>query len=142
VTWIKRLVFVGTLLVTGCSQDNANSKSHTNDIDRLCQFDNGPCRDADSALSLFPVHAPSEQWLKLTLYVPENLKIIAAKMEGRDMFMGVIPVTFDDSGRASIIYGSCSSGYMVWRLMVEFEDEKGKTFTRQFDWLADNPDIR
>lgn len=59
------------------------------------------------------------------------------------MFMGVIPVKWQQVGensyQASAVYGSCASGYMVWRLMLSYTDEQGLTKQAWFDFLADNP---
>ncbi|WP_345315624.1 hypothetical protein [Ferrimonas gelatinilytica] len=83
------------------------------------------------------MHAPSEQSLALTLTSPDGWQVRGARIEGRDMFMGVIPVRFDTQGRATVMYGSCSSDYMVWRLWVTLENAEGEERIRFFDWRAD-----
>lgn len=55
--------------------------------------------------------------------------------------MGVIPVNMNKAGeniyKGELIYGSCSSDYMVWRAFVSFT-QKGETKVAIFDFLADN----
>ncbi|WP_298440105.1 hypothetical protein [uncultured Ferrimonas sp.] len=126
----------------GCSQEPspataaASAQSAAPSAD-LCQFQQGPCLRTDSQLQLTPAHAPSEQPLQMNITLPEGYHIVEARIEGRDMFMGVIPVQFNGN-RATTIYGSCSSDYMVWQLFVSAENGQGQQINRVFDWLADN----
>ncbi|CAM3966923.1 hypothetical protein SHAQ108633_05565 [Shewanella aquimarina] len=58
------------------------------------------------------------------------------------MFMGVIPVILSETAKntykGTLIYGSCSSNYMVWRLIASFEID-GQSKAVMYDFLADNP---
>ncbi|SHG87287.1 hypothetical protein [Ferrimonas marina] len=144
----KALLLTAAFAVTACQPDltqkaelaekaehQPNGKAATG----LCDFYQGPCPgSADGSLVMTPAHAPSERPLSLSLNLPDGEQVQSARIEGRDMFMGVIPVRFDDSGEAEVIYGSCASGYMVWRLWVTSEDKDGTEITRYFDWLADS----
>ncbi len=51
---------------------------------------------------------------------------ISAHMEGRDMYMGKVPVLFKQNGNkttylAETMLASCSGGKMVWRLWITAE---------------------
>ncbi|TKB50446.1 hypothetical protein FCL40_04640 [Ferrimonas sediminicola] len=124
------------LLMSGCGQKGTEIEPG------LCRFDQGACHTTQAgktlSLSLSPGNAPSEQPLALILDKPEGWRLISAVVEGRDMFMGRLPVSFDERGRGSLMYGSCASGYMVWRLNLLMEDDAGLEHHVAFDWLADH----
>ncbi len=132
------LAVIALVLLTGCDKEPPSvEKNLQSDI--LCDFHAGTCRQSELGLTLTPAQAPSEVPLELGLTLPEGWQVRGARVEGRDMFMGVIPVRFDADGRASLLYGSCSSGYMVWRLWLTLENAEGEEVIRFFDWRADAP---
>ncbi|QSX38891.1 hypothetical protein [Shewanella sedimentimangrovi] len=59
------------------------------------------------------------------------------------MFMGIIPLKLEKSDenryQANAIYGSCSSGYMVWRLFLNLETDAGRQQSLWVDFRADAP---
>jgi hypothetical protein len=111
----------------------------------LCQFSQGQCQievaDLKLALELTPSHAPSETPLTVKLTSSEAITDVKLRLEGRDMFMGVIPVKLQGVSsteyQGDFIYGSCSSHYMVWRLFISVR-HRGSTKTGYIDFLADN----
>ncbi|USD39620.1 hypothetical protein [Ferrimonas sp. SCSIO 43195] len=127
----------GLLILTGCSDNNEQVTDPS-----LCQFETGPCQFAISgetlSLTMTPANAPSEQPLALSLAAPEGWSLNSALVEGRDMFMGRIPVNFDADGQGELMYGSCASGYMVWQLQLQFTDADGTEQRVDFNWLADH----
>lgn len=133
---MKRLLIPFVMTLVACTEAPQSSAEKAIDPS-LCQFSEGACIVSSVELTLAPQHAPSEQPLTLQLTLPEGDRVVSARIEGRDMFMGVIPVQFDENGHAEVIYGSCSSNYMVWRMLVTVEDSHGEQYTRIFDWLAD-----
>lgn len=112
----------------------------------LCDFYAGPCYqkvdNIDVQLGFTQPSAPSELPIDLSLQFSAPVTHVNMSVEGRDMFMGVIPVsvqsTNSQSFKAQLIYGSCSSNYMVWRANVAF-DYDGVTRQVWFDFLADAP---
>lgn len=122
--------------LTACNADNTEKQTN------LCDFSQGSCQQKimgeSVSLSLFPKNAPAETPLNLSLAFPDDWTLNSAQVSGRDMFMGIIPVEFSTDGRAELIYGSCASDYMVWRLDLRFEDASGKMHIVDFDWLADH----
>lgn len=130
-------VVSGLLILAGCSENNNQPVDPT-----LCQFETGPCQFAISgetlSLTMNPANAPSEQPLALTLSAPQSWILESALVEGRDMFMGRIPVNFDADGHGQLMYGSCASGYMVWQLQLRFTDAEGTEQRVDFNWLADH----
>ncbi len=142
---IFSLIFV-SFLITACSDpEQENSQDFVIDT-TLCQFKQGECvRNIDGVefrLAISPENTPSEKPLTLTLRTSKAVKDLTIRVEGRDMFMGVIPVNLSQVTeklyKGSLLYGSCSSGYMVWSAIVSFE-HNGKTQALIFDFLADNP---
>lgn len=111
----------------------------------LCDFSRGECikkvAGVELKFTLSPSHAPSEKPLTLKLLSSSAISDVQIRLEGRDMFMGVIPVNIRELNKnayeGQMIYGSCSSGYMVWRGFVSFTFN-GESKTVTFDFLADN----
>ncbi|MCL2914924.1 hypothetical protein L2725_14240 [Shewanella corallii] len=141
------LLFLMVLLmgsILGCEQAKVQV-SPRGEVDKtLCDFGAGYC-NAESGeininLILMPDFAPSERPIdvKITTNVP--VSDVTMKLEGRDMFMGVIPVNIqpadDGSFSGQMIFGSCSSGYMVWRATVGFVHQGEQKYV-WFDFLAD-----
>ncbi|MGX9462504.1 hypothetical protein ACWXWU_14900 [Shewanella sp. A14] len=126
-----------------------NSKMPENNqfpVDKtLCQFSQGECykkvADVSVGLMIDPVNTPSEKPLNLTLKTSQAITNVSIRVEGRDMFMGVIPVSLssitDNEIQGTLIFGSCSSNYMVWRVFVSF-DYQQQPRTLLYDFLADN----
>lgn len=139
-----RLGFLSLLLafnLLGC-KDNV-SKSVVDPT--LCDFQQGECvKNSDTVelrLGLTPTQAPSEKPLTLKLLTSSPITDVNIMLEGRDMFMGVIPVNVqqldEKTYEGKLLYGSCSSGYMVWRGTIKF-NHNGVPQRVQFDFLADN----
>lgn len=140
-------LFIALILInlTACTED-AKQVTHKSSSDpSLCQFSAGDCvkqvDDIKLAISLSPANAPSEKPLTLRLLASTPIKNVQIRLEGRDMFMGVIPVNVKQTDEMTyigqMVYGSCSSGYMVWRGFVSFE-ANGENKATVFDFLADN----
>ncbi len=57
------------------------------------------------------------------------------------MFMGIIPVKLSQLNEkqysGQLIFGSCSSNYMVWRVFVSFK-QNDELHVATFDFLADS----
>ena len=70
----------------------------------------------------------------------KNTTNITAYLEGKDMFMGKVPVFFEQSGKdgvylAQSLLASCSDEQMVWRLWIT-ADISGKTQTFFVDFTS------
>ncbi|MCL1048281.1 hypothetical protein L2755_01370 [Shewanella abyssi] len=115
----------------------------------LCNFQKGACSntvdDTELSLRITPWNSPSEKPLALSLNSSVALENVKMRIEGRDMFMGIIPVNLsqetETSYKAPLIYGSCSSGYMVWQAIVSYEQGGVEKFTI-FEFLADSEKAR
>ncbi|RYV01430.1 hypothetical protein SOPP22_13640 [Shewanella sp. OPT22] len=141
----KITIIITVLLVCSCG-DSKQKNAIPDQIDRsLCNFLVSSClkeaNGAEIALFISPNTVPSEQDLTISLKSNKNITIKSARIEGRDMFMGVIPIKVKELNNndfsANAILGSCASGYMVWRLFVTYE-LNGQTSTVFYDFLADN----
>lgn len=152
---IVSLAMVFSTLLMGCSKpDDSMEKGALPGVetsflvdDTLCEFALGRCtqdvQGATVSLGISPENTPSEQPLKVSLEFTKPIEDLKIRVEGRDMFMGIIPLKLAQSSESlyqgDLIYGSCSSNYMVWRMFVSFSiDEKSHTVL--FDFLADNDD--
>jgi hypothetical protein len=143
---ISSIIFFNFLLIllTGCDGLKIQEKDKLVIDPSLCQFSTGECwqnvADLQVGLLIDPVNAPSEKPLIITLKSNQAITNISMRLEGRDMFMGVIPVSLSEIKhkvyQGSLIFGSCSSNYMVWRAKVSFE-HKGISHSVWFDFLAD-----
>ncbi|WP_082930641.1 hypothetical protein [Shewanella woodyi] len=129
----------------GCSKEKSPETSGFVQDDTLCQFHLGYCdknvADINLQLLITPFDTPSEKPLNISIISSKEIDDLKVRIEGRDMFMGVIPVNMNKAGeniyKGELIYGSCSSDYMVWRAFVSFT-LKGEAKVAIFDFLADN----
>ena len=140
-------LFIALILfnLTACTEDAKQVTLKSSLDPSLCQFSAVACvkqvGDIKLTVSLSPANAPSEKPLTLTLLASSPITDVQIRLEGRDMFMGVIPVNVKQTDEMTyigqMVYGSCSSGYMVWRGFVSF-NVNGETKTAVFDFLADD----
>lgn len=138
------LVFM-LVFTTACTQEKPTKTISRIQDDTLCQFDKGSCDKNVAGITLrlliTPFDLPSEEFLTVSLASSEEIEDLKVRIEGRDMFMGVIPIFLTKEGKklykGPLIYGSCSSDYMVWRAFVSF-NLQGKQKVVLFDFLADN----
>ena len=111
----------------------------------LCNFSQASCykqvAGIDLSLLITPFNTPSEKPLTLVIASSEAINDVTMRIEGRDMFMGVIPVKLsklnEKQYNGQLIFGSCSSNYMVWRAFVNFT-KNGEPQVAIFDFLADS----
>ncbi|MPY23903.1 hypothetical protein [Shewanella sp. YLB-07] len=111
----------------------------------LCNFSQASCNKQVTGINLSllitPFNTPSEKPLTIELASSEAINDVTMRIEGRDMFMGVIPVKLsklnEKQYNGQLIFGSCSSNYMVWRAFVNFT-KNGEPQVAIFDFLADS----
>lgn len=139
-------IFFIVVTTTGCEPE-PQSNAVLSPVDTsLCQFVQGACVKtlSQSTLSMFlsPENAPSETPLTIDIYSDTPLNAVTVRLEGRDMFMGLIPVKMHQIDKkhyqGTLVFGSCSSGYMVWRTFVQATTDSQEINT-VFDFLADSP---
>ncbi|WP_299005284.1 hypothetical protein [uncultured Shewanella sp.] len=143
-----KLVIVTAIcaLLLACGQKETDVVTYSHDPD-LCQFHSSPCQKSVEdialavSLSLTRPDAPSETPFAFRISANKAVKNMTMRLEGRDMFMGVIPIRLsqisDKQYSGQLLYGSCSSGYMVWNAIVTF-DYLGENRELVFAILADN----
>ncbi len=148
ISLICTIVSIGGCFNQQGNQDVSNAKhqqSHVEIDTSLCQFQHKPCEQSLNellvSLNISPESAPSEKPLQVDLTFSKKVENLTSRIEGRDMFMGVIPVNLVETNKnhyqATTIYGSCSSNYMVWRMFVSFTYQE-QLHSLWFDFLADN----
>jgi hypothetical protein len=132
------------IFMSSCNDASVKTSTAIQKDLSLCQFSMSPCTKMMGELSvtvnLSPGSVPSEKPLHFELLTNMNVTNLQVRLEGRDMFMGIIPVNIRETAKnhyeGSIIYGSCSSGFMVWRVWVNF-DYQGAQHSLSYDFLAD-----
>ncbi|QBF84611.1 hypothetical protein EXU30_19500 [Shewanella maritima] len=147
---ITLFLLVFSAFLTACGDSSPSADENFVQDPSLCQFQQGACKQlvdgVGVSLTLYPEHAPSEENLQLAVNFDQTVNNVSYVVEGRDMFMGVIPGKLAASPvnnaqqlfEGNLIYGSCSSDYMIWRMTLNFETENGVQ-TAVFDFRADNP---
>jgi hypothetical protein len=65
----------------------------------------------------------AEEWINFELHVPvQKMQVTEAKIVGKTMFMGKIPVTFKQTAKqlftAKSLVGACTTAQMVWSLEI------------------------
>jgi hypothetical protein len=95
----------------------------TCDYEKPCEFNN------EQGSFWLSVHKPpikAEQWndISITSNVRE-WQVLDAKLVGKEMFMGRIPVDFLEEQQgvfsAKVLVGACATEQMVWQLQINIE---------------------
>lgn len=129
------------------SQDKVakNASATTKKADVACDYLT-PC-EFTTELGMFwltvdnpPIKA--EQWIALNLHSQVDVwQVQEAKIVGKSMFMGRIPVQFkahENGGfSAQTLVGACSSDKMVWQLQISVEID-GKTTMLLYDFVVNH----
>ncbi|MCL1125990.1 hypothetical protein [Shewanella surugensis] len=145
------IIFIKAVIVTAisslllsCEQQGQSDYSLPLDLS-LCQFQGHDCQrevaGIEVNLDLSRPDAPSETAFDFSLSTSKRVDNVTMRLEGRDMYMGKIPVRLSahegQQFSGKMIYGHCSSGYMVWNVIVNFEYQ-GQSRSIIFPILADN----
>ncbi|WP_133309338.1 hypothetical protein [Parashewanella curva] len=139
------LPLIISLGLIGCGQKDTKNVEKGSSDPTLCSFLDNSCtkstKGVNFTIKISPEEVPSEQDLHFRLTVDKTVINVKARLEGRDMFMGIIPVvlsqTESNTYDSQFMLGSCASGYMVWRLFISAEYQ-GQQINTHFDFLADN----
>ncbi|MCE9786948.1 hypothetical protein [Shewanella chilikensis] len=144
---LPRLFFAifSLLLLLGCDQAQTPKETQSVSDPSLCDFSVSACvktlGEQQVSLMLNPSFAPSEKPIHWQLGFNSSVSNLKLRVEGRDMFMGVIPMTPSategETFEGQLIFGSCSSGYMVWRVFVSWQ-QGAEQYSTWFDFLADS----
>lgn len=82
----------------------------------------------------------AEEWIDFELLTPiKNVQVNKAKIVGKTMFMGRIPVTFnrasDQIFSAKTLVGACTTAQMVWSLEITVESDNVEQLL-SFDFMV------
>ncbi|WP_372881076.1 hypothetical protein [Psychromonas sp.] len=89
-----------------------------------------PCKFASDHgtfwLSVANLPVKAEQWINFSLKGGEkDWRVVDAKIVGKEMFMGRIPVTFTQTDKnifsAKTLVGACTTPKMIWQLQINIE---------------------
>ncbi|MFB2864786.1 hypothetical protein [Aeromonas sp. MdU4] len=98
--------------------------------DQICDLSHNSCslqidgKPLTVLIPQLPVRAEHDFVLRLEGGDPA-ITPVKAWLEGRDMFMGTIPVSFEQIAggwQGSTLVGSCTSSMMVWLLNIEWSN--------------------
>ena len=97
--------------------------------DQICDLSHTSCntRLGDKPLTVRVVSLPvqAERDFVIQLQGGDPVTPVKAWLEGRDMFMGTIPVNFEateQGWQGTTLVGSCTSPLMVWLLNIEWSN--------------------
>ncbi|WP_429119901.1 hypothetical protein [Aeromonas veronii] len=131
---VLHLVLVLALLLalmayrTWFSADNSVSADQKKD--QICDLSHTPCsaligdKPLTVAIKELPLRAEHDFAIAITGGDPA-IKPVKATLEGKDMFMGTIPVSFeqiDGQWHGVTQVGSCTSPVMIWLLNIEWSN--------------------
>ncbi|EQB2597052.1 hypothetical protein ACYHQE_000623 [Aeromonas salmonicida] len=108
----------GQAQVAGSEKDQICDLSHTS-----CSMVLGD-KPLTVSIASLPVQAEHDFMILLQGGDP-GIKPVKAWLEGRDMFMGSIPLSFESTGtgwQGTTMVGSCTSAMMVWLLNIEWSN--------------------
>ncbi|MFM5561297.1 hypothetical protein [Aeromonas veronii] len=131
---VLHLVLVLALLLalmayrTWFSADNSVSADQKKD--QICDLSHTPCsaligdKSLTVAIKELPLRAEHDFAIAITGGDPA-IKPVKATLEGKDMFMGTIPVSFEEidgqwQGVSQV--GICTSPVMIWLLNIEWSN--------------------
>ncbi|SBS35492.1 hypothetical protein MAQ5080_03195 [Marinomonas aquimarina] len=105
-----------------------------------CEVATGVCEENEGWALNFSGPIVVNKELTLTLTVPESLSQTSSwqgRLEGRDMYMGVTPVTLSASAKSNQYQGQlripmCTTQNMAWRLVLAPSDGSESTVTYEF----------
>ena len=134
-----------TLFLFACGQNNKNDIPH---IEPQCLASQSQCvvntAIGDIEVLFDKTKVLTEVPFTITLNNKGKVKLVSAKgyLEGKDMFMGQVPVFFQQAKsvfEAETLLGSCSEEQMIWLLWLtlEYQDSvtsevKSLTFNIEF----------
>lgn len=136
-----------TLDLSSSVEKNTSTSDFTLNIeDSLCDFSQ-PCVFSslwgDFSLSVEGGEIIPEQWFNLTLKSNlDNWQVKRAKIVGKTMFMGKIPLKFstvsdlagENQAHARSMFGVCTENKMLWRLEILIEVD-GQPVDIHYDFL-------
>lgn len=142
------VVLVCLFNVLACNPVEKKSPKSEKEIPFLCLSSQSSC-DIDTELGKFSVNfsGKTEQGklktelpfqIQVQLVTSDNKKLVSidSYLEGKSMFMGKIPVFFNDSltvntKQAESLLASCSDEIMTWRLWLDIKVSSGNEVKAQ-----------
>ena len=113
--------FLSVFILLGCKPDPIHTEQFsTCQPNQLCNY------SAGIALTLDKPEVQPETPFDLLLTLPEGWRVKRAKMTGVDMYMGMIPVFFEQNNHqwhAQTMVGACSSPNMMWQLSITLQPQ-------------------
>lgn len=137
------LLFIVALLIFGVAYFVPSQNSDVDTLD-LCEFTEQDCFKVVSnkklILTASPTFIKSENEITFQLSANNNpsIKITSAWIEGKEMYMGKIPLFFTkDKAKyeAKTLIGACTEDSMIWTMVLNFE-LAGETKTVTFDFRS------
>ena len=137
-------LFIWRTITTEPEQLNTFSSASTEPVSEVLECDYvTPCEfiGEQNTFWLSVVNPPikAEQWINFRLKSnKKEWRVVDAKIVGKTMFMGRIPVTFTKIEKgffaAKTLVGACTTAIMVWQLQINVEVNKTKKLLT-FDFM-------
>ena len=116
---------LSVFILLGCQPDPIyTEQSSTCHPNQLCNYSGG------IAVALDKPDVQPETPFDLLLTLPEGWRVKNAKMTGVSMYMGMIPVFFeqkDHQWHAQTMVGACSSPNMMWQLSITLQRDTSES---------------
>ena len=120
------LFVVGLLTSLSLGIIPINNSYNKADKNSLCILSEGECElsltEGTMTVSIAGQLLTEEQ-LDIAVTLPDNLTITSARIEGINMYMGVIPVVLKQQGKNKwagwFMLGSCREPQMQWQLLIQ-----------------------
>lgn len=138
----KQIPLLAILVVAVCvyiahNHQSSSSLPHSiaNGLKSTCTFSNNICElsiDDELAVARFSETPIPEESITLSVRLPEGKSIESAWIEGVNMYMGKIPVLFDESDGGEwqgwFMLGSCSEPVMTWQLRINIKKQAAPSY--------------
>jgi len=129
----RPIIFVGLVLVTvgGIYFGNVNKSLNQSN---KCVLQNKQClfENPSTTLGIKFKHLPViEEEMLIDFDISDENQINSAWIEGVNMYMGKMPVIFDNDKNVNGVtfLGSCSQTNMQWQLFIEVKNKAGQLTT-------------
>ena len=132
------IVFAISILVLGCDKNEVLEKPL---MQPKCLPSQSQCQ-ISTAFGNFNILFNQEEIITETpfeIHISSQMQVsdysVSGYMEGKDMFMGKIPLFFENVERALVaktILGSCSQERMIWRTWIEIRKNNSDEIVTRF----------
>ncbi len=129
------ILVVAVCVYIAHSYQSSSHHSIASGLKSTCTFSNNICElsiDDELAVARFSETPIPEESITLSVRLPEGKAIESAWIEGVNMYMGKIPVMFDETDGGEwqgwFMLGSCSEPVMTWQLRINIKKQAAPSY--------------